>query len=243
MQVPLSYVITLTLSINTLGCLYQLILTLDAYRIKNHLQVFALCIANVCLSASTILQYGEINQAQARALRGYNQYHIPFVKRDWHFWQRVSPGLMVCTIVSSLCSAFMCAIAPKLYREFAWALYQDVSPDTRVQKKYMVYQVCALEVIFTQLVLCLHYSAGLPCFPQVHALLYLCLSNCLRFHQCTLCSARVLFDHVHHTRRPFASGFGRVLCSERKTNRNVRYLGESCAPHIRVSLTLSSSFM
>lgn len=156
-QVPLAYVISLTLAINTLGCLYQMLLTLDAYRIKNHIQIFALCIANVCLSASTILQYKTVNEAQARALINYNQYNIPFVKHDWHFWRRVSPGLIICAVVSSLCSVFICAITPKLYREFAWALYQDVSPDTRVQRKYMVYQVWAPDFVFTQAAPCLSH--------------------------------------------------------------------------------------
>jgi hypothetical protein len=38
-QVPIAYVTPLTLAVNTLGCLFQVILTLDAYRIKNHIQV------------------------------------------------------------------------------------------------------------------------------------------------------------------------------------------------------------
>lgn len=154
-QVPLSYIITLTLSINSLGCLYQMILTLDAYRIKNHLQIFAICIVNVCLSIATILQYGEIRDAQADAMAGYNGSNIPFVKQDWRFWQRVSPGLVVCTVVSSLCSAIMCVVAVKLYREFSWALYQNVSPDTGVQKKYMVYQVSAHDCALVDQVPCL----------------------------------------------------------------------------------------
>lgn len=242
-QVPLSYVITLTLSINTLGCLYQMILTLDAYRIKNHLQIFALCVANVCLSASTILQYGEVKAAQAQALRGYNQYMKPFVDRDFHFWRRVSPGLMVCAIVSSLCSTLMCAIAPKLYREFAWALYQDVSPDTRIQRKYMVYQVSALDSVYIQIAAYLYHSADIPCFPQVHALVHLCLSDHLRDHQRTLYSARVFSDNEYHTRRPSASSFGSVLCSERKTDCDAGYIGKFCSLRITISLTFGSSFM
>ncbi|USP72783.1 hypothetical protein yc1106_00057 [Curvularia clavata] len=148
-EVPLAFVISLTLSINTLGCLYQMTLTLDAYRIKNHLQIFALCITNVCLSASTVLQYHTVNDAQARAVTNWNQYHIPLAKPDWPFWRRVSPGLIVCAVVSCLCSIFMCGIAPKLYREFAWALYQDVSPDTKVQRKYMFYQIYLVFLKYT----------------------------------------------------------------------------------------------
>jgi hypothetical protein len=140
-QVPLAYVISLILSINTLGCLYQLILTLDSYRIKNHIQIFMLCVANVCLSIVTILQYGEVQHASARAAVGFNGKNLPFAKRDWEFWGRVSPGLIVCAVVSCTCSTVMCFVSMKLYREFAWALYQDVSPDMAIQWKYMYYQV------------------------------------------------------------------------------------------------------
>ncbi|EMD92149.1 hypothetical protein COCC4DRAFT_131127 [Bipolaris maydis ATCC 48331] len=148
-EVPLAYVISLTLSINTLGCLYQLILTLDAYRIKNHIQIFMLCVANVCLSIATVLQYGEVRNASAKAAVGYNGMNLPFVKRDWEFWRRVSPGLIVCAVTSCTCSTVMCLVAMKLYREFSWALYQDVSPDMAIQWKYMCYQIYLVFLKYT----------------------------------------------------------------------------------------------
>ncbi|KNG45990.1 glycoside hydrolase family 30 protein [Stemphylium lycopersici] len=78
----------------------KVILTLDAYRIKNHIQIFLQCLANICLSVSTVLQYGEVRHSQARALVGHDMYNTPFAKNDWHFWQRVSPGLTVCAVMT-----------------------------------------------------------------------------------------------------------------------------------------------
>ncbi|RMZ68171.1 UPF0658 Golgi apparatus membrane [Pyrenophora seminiperda CCB06] len=108
-QVPRCYVMPLTLGINTLGVLYQVILTLDAYRIKNHIQIFVQCTANVCLAISTVLQYTELRDSAAQLrdsaaeLRdsatelklGFDPYHTPLVKLDWPFWEKVSPGLMI----------------------------------------------------------------------------------------------------------------------------------------------------
>ncbi|EOA84372.1 uncharacterized protein SETTUDRAFT_21723 [Exserohilum turcica Et28A] len=148
-QVPLAYIISLTLSINSLGCLYQLILTLDAYRIKNHIQIFVLCAANICLSASTILQYGEVKSAQADALRNYDMHNTPFAKNDWGFWQHVSPALITCIAVSCLCSAITCILAIQLHREFSWSLYQHISPDLDIQNKYMVYQIYLVTLKYT----------------------------------------------------------------------------------------------
>ncbi|KAG9193642.1 hypothetical protein G6011_03677 [Alternaria panax] len=35
----------------------------------------------------------------------------------------------------------MCGLARGLYREFSWALYQHISPDRKIQNKYMIYQI------------------------------------------------------------------------------------------------------
>ncbi|KAI4636368.1 hypothetical protein J4E83_001323 [Alternaria metachromatica] len=148
-QVPISYVIPLTLCVNSLGCLFQIILTLDAYRIKNHIQVFVQCAANICLSISTVLQYGETRHAVSRILVNHDRYGTPFADVDWPFWKKISPGLMVCTVVTCVSSAIMCWLARGLYREFSWALYQHVSPDKKIQTKYAVYQIYLVLLKFT----------------------------------------------------------------------------------------------
>jgi hypothetical protein len=140
-QVPIAYVTPLTLAVNSLGCLCQLILTLDAYRIKNHVQIFMQCVANICLSISTVLQYGEIRDAAAMILLDYDHYGTPLADHDWPFWKKASVSLMVCAVVTCGCSTIMCGLAMGIYREFSWALYQHVSPDRKMQRKYFVYQV------------------------------------------------------------------------------------------------------
>jgi hypothetical protein len=140
-QVPLAYVTPLTLAVNSLGCLFQVILTLDAYRIKNYIQIFVQCIANICLSISTVLQYAEVKDAAAEIIVAYDMHGTPFADLDWPFWKKTSIGLMVCAVVTCVCSAIMCGLARGLYREFSWALYQHVSPDRKIQNKYFVYQV------------------------------------------------------------------------------------------------------
>ncbi|KAK1910643.1 hypothetical protein P3342_008522 [Pyrenophora teres f. teres] len=148
-QTPLSYVTPLTLGINTLGVIYQMVLTLDAYRIKNHIQIFVQCAANLCLAISTVFQYTEMKQAVATIMITHDMYNTPFAKLERPFWKRTSPGLMVCTSLTCVCSAVMCGLAPGLYREFRWALYQHVSPDRRVQRKYFVYQVYLVLLKYT----------------------------------------------------------------------------------------------
>jgi len=140
-EVQRAFVTPLTLGISTLGVLYQLILTLDAYRIKNHIQIFVQCAANVCLAISSVMQYKELKDSAAKLIPNRDRHQNHLVKVDWPFWDKVSPGLMVCTIQTCICSAVLCGLAPGLYREFSWALYQHVSPDRKIQNKYFVYQV------------------------------------------------------------------------------------------------------
>lgn len=124
-------------------------LTLDAYRIKNHIQLFMQCLCNICLSVSTVMQYNQIKDARDRLIVGANLAKLPFAKVDRHFWQRVSPGLIVCIAVSCICSTSMCGLAYGLHKEFSWALYQHVSPDVKTRRRYFSYQVYLVILKFT----------------------------------------------------------------------------------------------
>lgn len=141
-EVPLSYITPLTLAVTTLGCLFQAIVTLDAYRIKNNVQIFTQCIFNTCLSVAIVFQYIFIRDASRRILRGYNMYFLPFAKNDRNFWQYVAPALVVCIVVSCLCSMAMYVLAYALHREYAWAIYQHITSDKNFRYRYLTYQVC-----------------------------------------------------------------------------------------------------
>lgn len=140
-QVPISYVAPLSIGVTLLGVVYQLILTLDAYRIKNNIQIFAHCICNVCLSVASVMQYGQIKQARDRILVNTDMHGTPFAKYEWKFWEHVSPALITCLATTCLCSVIVCSLAYFISREFSWKVYQQVSPDRDVRKRYSIYQV------------------------------------------------------------------------------------------------------
>jgi hypothetical protein len=140
-QVPISYVTPLSIGIVLLGVVYQLILTLDAYRIKNNIQIFVHCICNVCLSVSTVMQYGQIKNARDRILVNTDMYGTPFAKYEWRWWDSTSPALITCNVTSCLCSVIICSLAYFISREFSWKVYQQVSPDREIRRRYSLYQV------------------------------------------------------------------------------------------------------
>lgn len=140
-EVPVSFVVPLTLAVTTFGTLYQVILTLDAYRIKNNIQLLMQCICNMILMVATVLQYRQIKNARDRIIVGFNMHYIPFAKNDWKFWEHVHPGLITCMVVSCVCTVSMCILAFALHKEFVWAIYKQVSPDIKMRKRYTCYQV------------------------------------------------------------------------------------------------------
>ena len=158
----------MTLSVTTLGYIFQAILTLDAYRIKNNIQIFMQCVCNVCLSISTILQYSQVKDANARITKGYNMFNKPFAKNERNFWQNIAPGLIVCIAVSCACSVSMIVLVFGLHRQFAWALYKHVSPDKRIQDRYFVYQV-SLQIHLGNAKYLIYYRYTLSCSSSPHS--------------------------------------------------------------------------
>lgn len=139
-QVPVSYTVPMCFAISALGCIFQAFLTLDSFRIKNNIQIFAQCVCNVCLSIALIMQYGQTKNAVDCILVNHDMYGTPFAKNDIPFWQDGASALVVCIILSWICSVSMCALAYWLHIEFAWVLYEHVSPNVKARSRYMVYQ-------------------------------------------------------------------------------------------------------
>ncbi|KAF1840893.1 uncharacterized protein K460DRAFT_321489 [Cucurbitaria berberidis CBS 394.84] len=152
-QVPLSYITPLSLVVTMLGCIFQVVLTLDALRIKNNIQVVAQCVCNLFISVAVVMQYYQIKGANDHILQGHDMYWNPFAKNDRHFWYHTAASLIVCIVTSCACSVVMCVLAYSLHREFAWALYQDVSSEQKMRNRYLAYQVYLVLMKFTVLFL------------------------------------------------------------------------------------------
>ncbi|KAH7053457.1 hypothetical protein B0J12DRAFT_598588 [Macrophomina phaseolina] len=99
-QVPVSYAVPISIAVFVGGCIYQALLTVDAFRIKNNIQLFAQCICNICLAISAAMQYGQIKHASYQVSLNEDMFHTPFVKRGLeHFWTPVKPMLIFCNII------------------------------------------------------------------------------------------------------------------------------------------------
>ncbi|KAF2017845.1 hypothetical protein BU24DRAFT_449430 [Aaosphaeria arxii CBS 175.79] len=148
-QVPLSYNIPMCLTTSALGCIFQVFLTLDSFRIKNTVQLVALCIANVFLTIAIGLQYHTSKASVGRILINTDMYGFPFAQAEIPFWANSAPTLIVCIVVACVCTSAMVGLAYGLHIEFAWALYKNVSPDMKMRNRYLVYQIYLVLLRFT----------------------------------------------------------------------------------------------
>lgn len=123
------------------GFLYVLILSWDALRLKNTIQIIGLCLANFALFVYTILQIDQINKSIDMLLEG----HV--LKQDQasrDVWAVCRPFLIAVPAIVGVITVAMSFIAYQLYREFAWDILKQIGADYRMKKRFLHYQVCPL---------------------------------------------------------------------------------------------------
>ncbi|KAL2018556.1 hypothetical protein VTK56DRAFT_598 [Thermocarpiscus australiensis] len=120
------------------GFLYILVLSWDALRLKNTIQIIGLCVANLALFVYTILQIDQIGNSinqllEAGALKPDQD--------DRDVWMLCKPFLIAIPAVIGVITCAMGLIAYQLYREFAWDILKQIGADYRMKKRFLHYQI------------------------------------------------------------------------------------------------------
>jgi len=121
------------LSLLIFGFIYELALVYDALRLKNTIQVIGLCLYNLGILVYTAIQIDQIQDAVNSLWR--------LTRIDDAFWDDVRPFLIAVPCVVALATAIMGFVAWKLYDEFAWTIYKQISADLRMKRRFLIYQV------------------------------------------------------------------------------------------------------
>lgn len=134
-ELPKRFVYTRTvptfLTLYIFAVIYQFVLTIDALRLRNVIQVIGLCILNFCL-----MLYGAIEQLQiSDALKQLNSVIHADQVQSLYPLEVVVPCLIAVGLV------LLSFVAWKLYQEFAWTIYKNISADLRMKRRYLMYQV------------------------------------------------------------------------------------------------------
>ncbi|KAH8682191.1 hypothetical protein BX600DRAFT_36634 [Xylariales sp. PMI_506] len=122
------------LSLFIFGFIYELILSWDALRMKNTIQVIGICIANLALMIYTALQVDQIQQAIG-ILETKNAI------QDLTIWSQVDGYLIAIPGIIGFFSLILGFITWKLYQEFAWDILKQIGADYRMKKRFLHYQI------------------------------------------------------------------------------------------------------
>ena len=120
------------------GFVYQLILVYDALRAKNTIQVIGIVFMNLAILVYTSIQGDQIDDAF--------QYLLGKRLIDEGFWDDVRPYLIAIPIITAAGTVCLAGIAWKLYEEFAWTIYKQISADVRMKNRFLIYQVCGVSI-------------------------------------------------------------------------------------------------
>lgn len=130
---PESQTIPTFLTLYIFAFLFQLLLVFDALRAKNTIQVIGLCMFNAALLLYAAIQYTQIREA-VDILASKN-------KIEDGVWDAVKPYLVAVPCIIALGLVLMSVAAWKLYDEFAWTIYKEISADLKMKRRYLTYQV------------------------------------------------------------------------------------------------------
>ena len=119
------------------GFLYVLLLTWDALRQKNTIQIIGLCVANLALFVYTILQIDQINSSIELLIEA----DAFLVNDDLNIWAATRPFLITTPAIIGVATIAMSYFAYQLYREFAWDILKQIGADYRMKKRFLHYQV------------------------------------------------------------------------------------------------------
>ncbi|KAM0259977.1 hypothetical protein ACHAQJ_003070 [Trichoderma viride] len=120
------------------GFLYELIIVLDALRMKNTIQIIGVCIANLALLVYAALQIEQI-QSALDLLEQYNALESGITALM--LWDDIKAYLIACPVIIAVATINMVYVAWKLYQQFAWDILKNIGADYRMKKRFLHYQI------------------------------------------------------------------------------------------------------
>ena len=130
-----------------------MILVYDALQAQNTIQIIGLVVMNLGILIYTAIQKDQI----AQAFQALNKVELI----DPDYWTIVKPYLIALPCIIALGTALLAFVAWKLYDEFAWTIYKQISADLRLKRRYLIYQVSS-SLIHTVLLTDTVYRSTLP---------------------------------------------------------------------------------
>lgn len=131
---------------------------------KNTIQIIGLCFYNLGLLVEAAVQSDQVHDAVQ---------NLGDTVKDPNFWEDTRPFIIAVPCVLGLGSCCMAFLTWKLYHEFAWSIYKDISADLRLKRRFLSYQVSIDALPITSRLCWLTRDAqDLHCVDQIRLLLF-----------------------------------------------------------------------
>lgn len=113
--------------------LYELALSYDALKRRNTFQLAGLCLCNFGLFVYGIVQMKEIRET-------IDGLPISDTSGD-RLWDHYRIELILIPVFIGVCTVAMIFVTWRLRAEFSWTIYQSMSADLQMNRRYSRYQV------------------------------------------------------------------------------------------------------
>jgi len=124
-----------------LAQLFHLVLTLDALKLRNIIQVIGLLIFQAALTIYGGIQIQETHSAIVQTPGADCRYYYVTCSGPGSLWSVLTPFQIVAPVVSGVALIILCYFAWQLYHEFGWAVFRIVGADPQLKDMFRYYQV------------------------------------------------------------------------------------------------------
>lgn len=145
--------ISVYLAVFVFGCVFQVLMSWDAVRLKNTLQLIGVLIFNLALTVTAAIEIRQVRDAlnaQDRVAGGFPCPDDPNrLCRAQSLFPSVERYLIAVTAVCFLFEFLLAFLTFKLWKEFGWVIYQKIGADLRVRSMFFWYQLFVVFLKFT----------------------------------------------------------------------------------------------
>lgn len=129
------------LSLFIFGLAYEILLAYDALRLENTIQVAGICLYNAGLLIEAAVQYDQIRDTYDFLRLAPQPQTQPQPLIGAGFLPAVRGSILAVPVVLGVGTLGMSYVAWKLYKEYQWSIFENISVDLKVRRRYLTYQV------------------------------------------------------------------------------------------------------
>ncbi|KAG0023041.1 hypothetical protein BGZ81_008275 [Podila clonocystis] len=121
--------------------LFQLVLTWDAVRAQNTIEIIGIVAFNLCCFAYSIFEISQTRSSLFPSATESLQYEFFAPGRAQDLLDSIKPFLIVVVVVIGVTQCLVTWLAYQLFQEFGWKIYKKIGADPSMKKMYRAYQI------------------------------------------------------------------------------------------------------